>query len=41
MARRKKLSKKGSKKLYTATADNNGVNGLNAKALPRRGGIRL
>lgn len=39
--KRKKLSKKGSKKLYTATADSNNVNPKNVKAVPMRGGFRI
>lgn len=41
MARRKKLSKKGSKRLFKATADNQNVNKLNMKAVPMRGGFRI
>lgn len=39
--KRKKLTKKGSKKLYTATADNNKVHPKNAQAVPMRGGFRI
>ena len=39
MAKRKKLSKKGSKKLFTATGLR--TNSLNLQAKPMRGGWRL
>lgn len=39
MAKRKQLSRKGSKRLFTSTAQN--VNRKNTMAGPMRGGIRL
>lgn len=39
--KRKKLSNKGSKKLYTSTADQNHVHPKNVKAVPMRGGFRI
>lgn len=39
MAKRKKLSRRGSKKLFTATADKTKL--VNISPRPMRGGIRL
>ena len=39
MARRRKMSKSGSKRLFTATASK--TNRRNVAAAPQRGGIRL
>lgn len=37
--RRKKLSKRGSRKLFTATADK--TKAINLRAVPMRGGFRI
>lgn len=41
MKKRQKLAKKQSKRLFTATAGNNGAHPKNFLGAPMRGGIRL